>query len=335
MNKTFLWLSSLLIVQIVLAIGLYWGTSSHTGQQAQRMLLNVKQEMIDKIVIQGDKQTALLQKKEGQWRLPSLDDLPVNQDQLQSVLNKLVDVKYHWPIATTKSSHQRFDVDDDQFQRRITLYKGEDMVTDVLLGTSPGFRKVHARLAGENNVYALALNTFDFPNEDKQWMNKALLAAKDITLIQTPHYTLKKSDDNWLLENDVDDGDRVLDQEKVNQLSQALTSLAVLDIAQETQDVLSESWIKVDIIGDNKWSYQWLEKDGQYYVKRDDINQVFTVSQSDYERVVILDLSKLYRQPQHANMEEENTDPTVVKDSLPVEPPSDFLPGEEDITTQQ
>ena len=54
----------------------------------------------------------------------------------------------------------------------------------MLLGTSPGFRKVHVRRPNEKEIYTVNLNTYDMPVADTEWLDKALLSAKDVRRIK-------------------------------------------------------------------------------------------------------------------------------------------------------
>ena len=329
MNKIFLGLSSLLGLQVLLMIALYWGSQSAAHQQAPQTLVDIQQEDIDKIVIQADsaneKASITLQKEGEQWLLPALNNLPVKQQQLGTVLNKLTSLQSNWPIGTTKSSHQRFEVADEKFQRRITLYNGDQTAVDLLLGSSPGFRKVHARLANKDEVYSIAMNTFDFPIEDKQWLDKSLLAVSNISRIQGADYTLKKTGNNWSLENTPIIYANTVDQEKARQLSQKLTSLDVLDIADTTIDLQSEASITIDVVGDQQWNYQWLEKEGKYYVKRSNIDQLFTVSQNDFQGIATVKLADLLTAPKEGSAQEDKSDKTTIDGILSSESVSDLL----------
>jgi len=60
------------------------------------------------------------------------------------LIDKLEGAEAAWPVATSESSAERFEVSDAKFQRRIRFFADDAVVTELFLGTSPGFRRVHA-----------------------------------------------------------------------------------------------------------------------------------------------------------------------------------------------
>lgn len=109
------------------------------------------------------------------WRLES--GLPADDDKVNDLLDKLAELAAPWPVATSADSAERFAVTEDNHQRRLVLEDAEDVVADVFLGTSPGYRRVHARVAGEDEVYSIDFSNYEAPTDADQWLDKGLLAA--------------------------------------------------------------------------------------------------------------------------------------------------------------
>ncbi|NHN38414.1 DUF4340 domain-containing protein [Pseudomaricurvus alcaniphilus] len=177
MNKLTSWLGGLLALQLVLAAGLFWGDGAGQSEAIGQPLLGFEQAQIDKVVIGAGEEEVTLQRQDGQWRLPGQSDLPVDSGKLQPLLEQLHGLQSGWPVATSASSHQRFEVSEDTHQRRIRLFRDGQLVVDLYLGTSPGFKKVHGRRAADTEVYALPLNSFDFPTSADNWLDKTLQAT--------------------------------------------------------------------------------------------------------------------------------------------------------------
>ena len=321
MRRLPIYLLGVLCVQIVLALVIYWHNNQQTESHQSQPLLSFDQNTLDKIVIMGPSETVTLSKhasddNESRWTLTNLNKLPVSQTQLDSALEKLAGLTTNWPIATTPSSHQRFELQDDNFQRRIQLFQGENKVADLLLGSSPGFRKVHLRTLDDDNVYALPLNTFYFPTTDEQWLDKTLLAIDDIKSIEGADYRLLKTADTWTL-NALDKDKLIpLDQDKAIGLAKALSNLRVLEFVTEPP-VFADASIKTLVIeGEQQQRYQLLEVDEKYYLKDEETGHVFSIGQTDYQRMTGVTLAGLtLSQPEPAS----ETEPSITSKSVPPE----------------
>lgn len=117
MNRFNQLLIGALAVQVVLAGGIYYGSQPPAADQIQMALLE-EQSQIDRIFIdEGDGKQTVLSKMDGEWQLPDYHQLPANQNKITDVLNTLETTKSGWPVATTESSRERFEVADENFQK--------------------------------------------------------------------------------------------------------------------------------------------------------------------------------------------------------------------------
>lgn len=292
MNRLSLYLSGLLALQLLLATGLFWEAQARRSDYEPKPLFNLAKGQIDKIAVSSNDDAVTLLKQGGAWALP--EGLPVDQGKLDTLLTAVAELKTHWPVTTTTGSHQRFQVSVEEFQRRLQLYQDDEMVSDLFLGSSPAFRQVHVRSADDAKVYAAELNIHDFSAERSGWLDKALLAAKEVEAITGIDYGLKQSDGQWALTDP--DGKQPaleLDPSKADELSQALSSLRVTGIAEERPDFSSDEIVSLQVEGADRWRYQFLKRDETYYVKRDDLEYVFTLAQHDYDGLAGIRLSNL------------------------------------------
>lgn len=312
MKKYHSWLAGLLAAQIVLAGVLFFYKEQSMPQASNEPLLSFESAAIDKLVIADAENTVTLQKSGDQWRLPDLHELPVVDQKVPELLDKLQAVQVRWPVATTTSSHERFEVGEKKFQRKLQLFNGDKKVGEVLLGTSPGFRKVHARRPDDSEVYAVNLNSFDMPAAPLEWLDKTLLGAKDLQKIKGPDYELQKAGEEWILagtakEADGDEDQVTVDAEKAQELANALTNLRIINVAEQ-QPQGEPVVITVGAAG-GELQYEFLKQDDNYFVKRSDQSQAFTLSQFDYDRITQI------RQPQLAVKVEEQKENTEEKES--------------------
>jgi hypothetical protein len=279
--KTQTWLGGLLALQLVLAGALSLNAMMDRGADATAPLLAFPTADVDRIVIDDNaaKSTQLTRLEDG-WQLDDLD-LPANTAKANSLLETLAGLRTTLPVVGTAAGRERFEVTEENFQRRLRLYDGDELLGEYFFGTSPGFRRTHGRRAGDDAVYVLAFNNFDLPGDSNDWLDKSLLAAGKPEKIRGPGFELSKSGDAWQLA-DASEAEAV-DAAKATALASALESLRVLRV----EDGMPEGdWVDVSVTSaDGDLQYEFLSLDGKYYVKRSDQPRAFTISQTDYDRI--------------------------------------------------
>ena len=157
-------------------------------------LLAVDSENMDTVIIEQPGEALLrITRKDGGWGLPDKEGYPVLPAKFEKFADKLLNAKRSWPVGRTLVAARQFKVTPDHFERRVRFLRGTDVLGDVFLGSSPGFRKVHARLDGDEHTYAIDFNAFDAPVEAGQWYDTEILktAPEDIARIDLGAYALK------------------------------------------------------------------------------------------------------------------------------------------------
>jgi hypothetical protein len=172
-----------LVLQLALAVVLRFTGNPLAAQQPNAPFLQGNPKAADSLVVAGPEATSVaVVRKGGRWILPDAAEAPASQVLVQSLLDKLAEARRGFPVATTASARKRFKVEEDNFERRLTLKEGGQELATVYLGSSPGLRKVHARLAGDEAIYAIALATYDLPLKADEWLDRSLLERDRETL---------------------------------------------------------------------------------------------------------------------------------------------------------
>lgn len=234
MTGTLRILGVVLLLQIVLAFMLFWQPQPGSSTGPAEKLLTFAPDQLTHIQINGpEKQSLLLEKTAQGWMLPGYYGLPVDETKRAEFVQKLLAMNWGWPISTTKSSIERFEVGVDHYQRHIQFKDGERVLGEVYLGTSPGFRKVHARVAGDQAVYAIPFNNYEASIEAKEWMDHNILKPVDqLNRIEGMDFVLEKTDGQWhLVDADVQPA---TDVGQAQQLASLLQGLVVLEVADKT-----------------------------------------------------------------------------------------------------
>ena len=226
-NRSSILLMTLLAGQFVIAGALFWQSQRGATFDVADTLVSVDTDSIDHIELQDKDNSIVLQKNDSTWLLPGENKFPADVTRIQSLLDTIRQIKPGLPVATTVASRAQLDVADDDYQRHMTLTSGDQTVADIFIGSSPGFRKAHLRVAKDDAIYAARVNVYDIPVTNNDWLDKNLLAMNNITRITGPDYTLLKSDGSWSLENKAKDNQHELDTAIVDKLLNTLQGLQV------------------------------------------------------------------------------------------------------------
>lgn len=298
LNQT---LVALLLLQLVIAAAIYAGSQSSAADQLQKSLLDADSTLLDQITINhNDGKKLLLSKKDGLWILPDYHHLPARQHQVEQMLSTLRSTTTAWPIATTSGSQQRFEVSTENYQVRISLAEGDETVEQLYLGTSPGFRQLHLRRQGENDVFAVNLNSYDFPAESEKWLDTRVLQPNGtVTAISGSGFDFTKQADQWLLHN----GEGTAITEEVNKLVNAIANLQVVKVAMNA-DIKASYSLHIKTEGQTR-QYDFHATDDNYFVHSNDYTQWFKITKSEYEKINRFTADQLI---QHSDKQSEQED---------------------------
>ena len=108
-----------------------------------------------------------------------MTDAPADDEKVTTLLDKLAGLQAPWPVATSADVAQRFEVAEDNYQRLVSLRQGDEILAQAYLGTSPGYQRVHARAAGQDDVYSVQLSNYELGLEIDAWLDKAVMAIDE------------------------------------------------------------------------------------------------------------------------------------------------------------
>lgn len=202
MNRLIKILASVLALQAGLAVLLHLTSGSMAAYTSDEKLLGVEAASWDKITIEeGEKPVLVMMEKNGTWVLPEHYGFPASKTKLDGFTKKLREIKRSWPIATTKGAARRFKVSDDEYEKKIAFYKGDKKLETLFIGSSPDFKKVHARVAGENDIYAIEFSAYEADVDSDDWVDKDFLHLKEdaIAQVKMPSFTLERTEGKWVV----------------------------------------------------------------------------------------------------------------------------------------
>lgn len=267
MNKNLL----LAVLALQIALVAWLNLKDESGSTESLAVMDVPVNQVDRVVVQKGENAIDLVRATNGWLMASNYDLPVAAGRIERVLESLSKQQLAWPISTSSSALERFKVSDDDPDRRVILKQGETVVAEWLLGSSPGFKQLYARKAGDERVFVLTLNDYDFSMAMDSWLDQGLLSAEDIKRIEFNGQVLELKDERWFpqgaeeaFKGNIDTWLDRLDGLRIGKPVELST--------QALQKAAEEGWQRFVVTdgSDEKLIYDWLEQDGEYFVRRSD-----------------------------------------------------------------
>jgi hypothetical protein len=263
-----------LAVQLV-AIVAIWGLELG-GDDQPDPFLTFNASSADVLRIEDRENRVTVTRENNGWVLDG--GLPADADKIVGVVEKLAGAVGSWPVATSDSAMERFEVTQDTYQRRIILTSGDETLADIFLGTSPGYRKVHARHVSGGPAYAIAFSNYEAGTKISDWVDKSLLRPDGEIVSITRNSTemgwsLSATEDGWVAGN-VD-----LDQDEVSSLAARIEGLRVLELVDAEPTTAPKIRFKVvDDIGPYDIAFYHLEVDDDYVATSSRFEGVFEVA---------------------------------------------------------
>lgn len=292
MGKNIKWLTLVLTVQIGLFV-FFMNRNNPTAVFKQtENLLSLDFDKLDRIVVSSEGQEIEIAKSNGTWVLPGKLRFPVSPSKISTFFDQLKSLKRSLPVGNTSIAAKQLLVSESKFERKVEFYSNEKKLQTLFVGDSPSFRKIYARLEGEDHTFSVSLSNHDVPDKYENWYDKDFyhLNKSKITEVVFSQVTLKKNKDNFEI-NGLK-ADQQTDLGKVNPLLGKLTRISLEDVLGKDQMKTGELILEYSVtIGDNdKVNYQYFEPlVSKKEVKKDKISKENSQDKSPY---VILKSSK-------------------------------------------
>jgi hypothetical protein len=223
-------LTGVLALQAVLVVVGTVGAVDRGALVSDEPLLRFDASRLDEIRLAAGEESVTLRKVEGAWQLPDYHAFPADALEVERLLDQLADLRPGWPVATSGAAAERFKVADDAFERRIALLAGGEPAAELFIGTSPGFRKVHARADGSNDIHSVELRTYEASTKPADWIDHLAFERDPAKLsrIDVGALTLLRDGDAWRLDA-LETGTRTR-AEEARKLVERIAKLRVEDV---------------------------------------------------------------------------------------------------------
>jgi Domain of unknown function (DUF4340) len=295
-------LSIVLVLQIALAAILFFTDTDSGAFIANEKLLDLNYDALEKIVIEesGDK-TLVLQKQDKTWKLPGYFDFPASGEKLDRVFGKLFETQVGWPVATTESAEKRFKVAANEFERKLAFSTAGANAT-LYLGTSPGFKKIHARIDGENSIYGVDFSAYQASTKPIDWADQTILQVPraEIEAIEIAGLALNRSEDKFVIAG-LAAGEEAVESE-VQSLVTSASTIGFQEVLGKTADPsyqLDPPVLDLIVVkkGGERITYRYgkLKDQEDFVLKPSNSEFYFKVAKYNVERLQGVDRSKLVK----------------------------------------
>lgn len=279
-------LAALLLLQAGIILLSRQGDDQFAKFKPTEPLVKISTDSVEKIEIKdGAGGSLVLAKKNNSWVLPVQNDFPAAATKVKAVLEKVGEVRRSYPVARTKVAWKQLKVGETNFERMVT-FKSESGEEVIYLGTSPGFKKVHARSAADDATYSVLLGIFDFSADSNDWLEREILEVdpESIDRVRLEDLELVKNEDSKLVPAELQEGEEPQHKEIERTIAQ-LARLRFLSVVPEEDVPAGEEVLKASLKydGDKERQYVFIEdkadEKSTFYLEVSDLPFRFTVSE--------------------------------------------------------
>lgn len=171
LNRT---LGILLVAQLVVVGVVYLGGDSPKAPKAEQLFAGLKADDVNLLKVYGDKQGEVVElaKSGDDWLLRSGGDYPAQSDKVKEMIGKLAALSSSETVTEQQSHQRKLEVADDKYQRKVEIQRKGGKPLTFFIGSSPAFKRVHVRLAGEKAVHlAGEFSAWDLSTNAGGWVD--------------------------------------------------------------------------------------------------------------------------------------------------------------------
>ncbi|HCP14242.1 MAG TPA: hypothetical protein DIT32_00390 [Peptococcaceae bacterium] len=276
--------SALLILQFILVVVFNVTSQDFAAFTPEEKLLGFDPHAVDGISVSGEgAQKVVLAKVNGKWQLPDKLKAPADEKKVSEILKKLSALKQGLAVATTRSAAKRFKVSDENFVRHVVLSSGEETVADFFLGTTPSFKKIHARVHDRNEIVSVDLSAYELEITANGWLDRSVLKIEKekIESLKIGDMALEKQNGAWRLADLADSEE--MNAPEVDKLLDKASDLTIEDVLDPSgnEELLKndpELFISFALAGkERSYSFYKPEKENHYILKSSDHDFLFKI----------------------------------------------------------
>lgn len=262
MKKVIIAGTVLLLIQIGLVVVFNNSQSRFTPFSPNSNLLNLEHQKVDTIVITGEQEKVIhLKNLDEKWFIDEKIVVPADSNRISNLLERISTFKRGLSVGSSAEAARRFKLAPTNFKHKLTFVNQNNELGTLYLGTSPGFKQLHAKTENNENIVTVELESHEVAANSEDWIDKTILnidAEKVQNFIFTGFNLSRQDDSEWSFEKTSSDVE--LSPEQVNELIQKTTSLPVYNYINKEEfsiDEISTLLVAFTTVMEDSTSLQW------------------------------------------------------------------------------
>lgn len=186
LNRT---LGIALVAQMALLVGVSFAKDEPRMTAPTKVFPDFTPDKVTEIEVSGDSasggatgpafKSVKLTKSGTSWGIASADGYPVDATKVTTLLENVAKLMSSGEVVTKESYHKKLEVAEDDYQRKVTMTHDGKTVA-FFLGSSPGFKRVHIRKVGDNDVRLVGgLSAWDVGYRASDWVDRAYVKVPE------------------------------------------------------------------------------------------------------------------------------------------------------------
>ena len=311
-------LSVLLVFQLLLALGIFYGKQLTSTSNSEDLIVYEALGEIKEIAITDDSDSSvLLLFRDNEWLISNENDFPADTDKINNFLESINSLSSQSvsAVAVTEGARNRFKVADGEFSKHIKLTSVTNTSEELYLGSSPGLDRVHLRKGGEDGIFVVKFPTYEASSSSSSWLDKSILQvpSNDIVYIKSGNIILERKLESGAIKSEEevgknmaevklmggliswqatrsDDQNRPVNQEAAQEITKQLerlrfTNLSDIDLSNkpDSEEVLV---LMLQLQDETEIKYILNKYEGNYYLHSSDWDRIFSIGSYTAERLI-------------------------------------------------
>ncbi len=177
MERRNLILSVLVVLQVALIAFFFW-PGSNSQATAGKLFANLKAAEVTALSVADETTTVKLAKSDTGWALPDADNFPVREVQVSELISKLLTITTSRLAAQNAANHERLQVADGKFVRKVELTDQAGKSTTFYVGSAPNTLATNVRRGDNDNVYISGdIQASDLHTDLANWIDTQYVAV--------------------------------------------------------------------------------------------------------------------------------------------------------------
>ena len=221
-----------LLIQSGLIAYVYKSELFETPVLAKTVFLEADINKTDRLELHSESgKPVVVKKNNGKWIMQDYHNLPVSKGKVEALLQALTQARVSTPVAISQVAAARFNVNQDNFKRKLSLYHQDKLQAQLLLGKVTTQQTHYARIENDKRIYMIKLNFDRLPAKQENWFDHQILQPQlPLIRLESADFILHHANNEWQL--DKTNKYEQLDPSQVTRLLNYIKYLQVISVVK-------------------------------------------------------------------------------------------------------